>query len=299
MRLSDQLRTAIWANAFSGTAFLHVPKAAGSSVHSGLRSKGILTLDYRALVGAHRTSCRCSAPMCHHALEVEERFLREVRTDRPWVLDLGHLRLTADDAADLPPGLPIVVPLRPNPDRIVSLFLFNWTQYAYERDMRAVFSRSVTFAWSPGRRTRKGTRLFWGDADRSEVRSLIVEVPLLGAYIAADGRSVLWREWAEVGLASGTGNIFWYADLLPDLGGVDDSRWSRLVPIPMDQLAAWLERDFGVAMPHVNRSLDRFGDLDVHAAADELRAVAGDYAVRDEPTWSMLQARLGELPSPG
>jgi hypothetical protein len=286
----------MWENAFSGSAFLHVPKAAGSSVKNGLRSAGVVTLDYSALEAAHRTGCTCGDPVCRYAIAVENSFLREVSTHRPWVVDLGHLRLTADAVADLPPGLPIVVPLRPPPDRVVSLFLFNWTQYVYARRMRVVLSRRLTLAWNPRQRNRRGRRIFWGDADRSEVRSLVADVPQLGAYVADDGCSVLWRDWAAAALVSGGGPLFWYTDLLPDLTGERDPRWGRLTPVPMERLSIWLEREFGAVMPHVNRSIDRFEDLGVSAAADELRMVAAEYAAVDQRVWDQLQVRFRELP---
>jgi len=298
MRLSKRLRAALWENAYSGTAFLHVPKAAGTSVLAALKAASVPMVSYKDLRLAHRDQCRCGHPICRYAITMEERFLREVRTDRPWVLDLGHFALTADEVADLPPGLPIVVPLRNDVDRLVSLFLFDWTRYEYVRGMRAVITWRLTFAWNPRQRTRWGSRLMWGDTERAALEALVSTVPLMAAYLAGDGRSVLWREWAESALAPRTYEPFRYSELLPDLNGVDDPRWSRLVPVPMGELASWLERDFGAAMPHVNRSLMSFGDLDVLAAADELRTVVSDYVKQDASTWSQLQARLLEVAPP-
>lgn len=288
------MRSAVWENAATGTVFLHVPKAAGSSFWEAQGRGRIPCLNYYAMRGAHTVGCRCGDSACRLAIAMEEEFLRNLRPGQRWTINFGHHALTVHDAMDIPPEMPIVVPLRPNDERIVSVLRFDLSRYSYAKAMQVLLTPRVSFCWSPGKRTQRYEAVLWGDKGRAEILELIQLRESMKRYVGDDARTVLWRAWATDALRPTRPTPFWYAEMLPGLTGPDDPRWQRLHPIPMQQLGAWTEETFGVKMGHVNRSGDGFGAFDVVTATAELRAAADTYTAHDAATWDLLQVRLGD-----
>ena len=288
VHISQRLREAIFEAAPRGTAFLHAPKAAGSSVVHAIETAHRPVIRLAELSGLHSPECACTDPICRAARRHETEGVEGIRRGGPWLLDLGHYALTAEEAADIPPGMPIVVPLRSNEQRVVSLFRFNVTQYTYGRGLRIVLTPKITLAWNPHQRAPLGNRVVWGHEHRAGILQWLRLGREMAYHVAPDGRTLLWREWAASALGEGLRGLFWYHELLPGLHSTADPRWSRLVRIPMADLEAWTLDAFGAAMPHVNRSIREQPGLDIASATAELSAAASDYTAVDREIMELL-----------
>jgi hypothetical protein len=288
MHVSERLREAIYEGAPRGTGFLHAPKAAGTSVIYGIKNAGVPVVRFAALRQMHSPQCRCAQPLCRAAQDHEAWAVEGIRRGGPWLLDLGHWALTVEEAADIPECMPIVVPMRSNEQRIVSLFRFNLAQYVYGCGLRAILTPKVTFAWNPRRRSQLGRRVAWGHEHRRSVQEWMRISDAMSHYIAPDGKTLLWREWAFDAIGSGQRRLFWYRELLPGLEGTDDPRWPRLVRVPVPELGQWTRDTFGAEMIHVNASIRELPGLDLVAAVAELRAAASDYASEDREIVELL-----------
>ena len=288
VHISQRLREAIFEAAPRGTAFLHAPKAAGSSVVHAIETAHRPVIRLAELSGLHSPECACTDPICRAARRHETEGVEGIRRGGPWLLDLGHYALTAEEAADIPPGMPIVVPLRSNEQRVVSLFRFNVTQYTYGRGLRIVLTPKITLAWNPHQRAPLGNRVVWGNDHRASVLNWMRVAREMAHYVAPDGRTLLWRDWAAAALGGDQRGLFWYHELLPGLASAADPRWPRLARVPVADLGSWLRDAFGAELSHANQSRRELPGLDLAAAAAELQASASDYTAVDGEIMELL-----------
>jgi hypothetical protein len=196
--------------------------------------------------------------------------------------------MTVEEAADIPQEMQIVVPLRANEQRVVSLFRFNFTQYEYVRGLRTFFSPRVTIAWNPRSRSPLGNRVTRGHEYRHAIQNWVHVGETMSNYIASDGRTLLWRRWADDALGPAPRGLFWYRELLPGLASRSDPRWGRLRRVPTGDLDAWTREEFGAKMPHANRSTRELPGVDLAAAAAELLDEAPGFVLADRATWELL-----------
>jgi hypothetical protein len=286
--ISDRLRETIAEYASNGTVLLHAPKAAGTSLLLAVEKARLPIVAYERLLRMHTPDCRCTDPICQSGQTHEAQALEGIRSGLPWLLQFGHRAMTVQEADDIPAGMPIVVPMRSNEDRIVSLLRYNCTVYMWGRDLRTYFSPMLTLAWNPRRRSALGNRVTRGHLHRQNIRDWVSLSETMSRYIDSEG-NVLWRDWADVALGPGPHALFWYGELLPELSNRDDPRWRRLMPIPVEGMDAWTRDTFGIGLPHANRSALELPGLNLASAVAELRAAAPEIVEADRKTFEMLQ----------
>lgn len=298
MYLSEPLREAIYAHSSSGTAFLHVPKSAGSAVLGALEVRHpVLHLD--RVGGAHRHGCPCRAAECRARARHERTFLSRLRQGQAWVLNLGQFRLTSEEARDIPAEMPIIVPLRNSADRLVSYFRYYWTMAEAARHSRVLVTRRHAMTWmlTPGGTLGNIPRFSRDPLKVSEVQRFQF---LPSTYLQNDGYGIRWEEWLDDALGEAS-SLFLYSDLLPDMLSPVDPRWSRLVPMRIPEVVRWVEEDLGtrVSLRNVSRTSSRRFDLE--AAAARLEEVAADLVAGDSEIWQALSLQSrgnpGSLPS--
>ena len=288
VNISERLREAIYDAAPRGTAFLHVPKAAGTSLVQSVIAARRPVVRCALLNDMHSPDCVCTDPVCRAGRDHEEQVLAGIRGGGPWLLDLGHWALTVEEAADIPSGMPIVVPLRRNEQRVVSLFRYNVTQYAYGQGLCTVLTPAMTLAWNPRRRNAYGDWFIAGHEHRASVLNWMRVASEMARYVAPDGRTLLWRDWAAAALGVDQRGLFWFHELLPGLASAADPRWPRLARVPVADLGSWLRDAFGAELSHANRSRRELPGLDLASAAAELQASAPDYTAVDREIMELL-----------
>lgn len=288
MYISEPLREAIYANADTGTAFLHTPKAAGSTVAVALRRRRAV-LSLGDVAGSHRPGCACGSAECRARARHERRFLSRLRPGEPWVLNLGHLRLTREEAADIPPGMPLVVPLRDSAERLVSYFRYYWTVAEAAPHSRVLVTRRHALTWNPsvGVPLASVPRL---SRDPRKVAAVRANQHLPAQYVEEDGYRIRWQAWLTDALAAGS-SPFLYRDLLPDLQSTHDPRWARLVPMTVPDVVRWAETVSGGPAPRRNVSRTTSSRYDLERAAAAVSELAAERVHADAEMWELLSTQ--------
>jgi hypothetical protein len=292
--LSDPLREAIYAHSSSGTAFLHVPKAAGSAVLAALEKKHPV-LHMHRVCGAHEPGCTCRSAQCRARARHELTFLSRLKGGRPWILNLGHFQLTSEEAQDIPAEMPIIVPMRNSEERLISYFRYYWTMVEAAQRSRVLVTRRHTFTWMLASGVPRGKipRLSRDPHEVLEVQQFQFQ-PI--NYVQPDGYGIRWRKWLDDALSEES-SPFLYRDLLPDLRTSSDLRWSRLVPMSVTDVVRWAEKEMGTRVRPRNVSRRSSSQFDLAQAMQLVGEVAADRVAGDAELWRELSSQSRANPS--
>lgn len=285
MHISPAVREAIWRYSDRCVGFLHIPKAAGTTVRSTLGRSGAL-LNLEIAETPHGPDCQCSAARCRARRKHERLFLRRVKASRKlWCLDFGHRPITNAELQSLPKGLSVLVPLRPTQDRLES-----YLRYYFLMANAATSSHVVTFdergiTWNlrraQGRANLPRLSLNWSQIET--VRSFRYWPTV---YVNPDGTVALHRWVTDAALS--LGHPFLYRDLLPDLSEAQDLHSQFLRPMPVPQLLRWLGQEFDVQFGMLNQSSGVANPWLASTDMTEFTKIKREFSLLDDQVWEIL-----------
>lgn len=287
MHISNELHEAIWFYSHSCVGFLHVPKAAGTTVRRALERTGAF-LDIEIVETPHGPDCSCSAPRCQARRSHERSFLRQIKRERgPWCLNFGHRPITGAELQSLPEGLRILVPLRPTQDRIES-----YLRYYFLMANAASKSHVITFnekgvTWNLQRSTGRAQvpRLSFKWSDIETVRGFRYQSPV---YVNPDS-TVALRRWIADAMSEHA-RPFYYRDFLPDLTESFSLHAQFLRPMGIPQLMEWLRQKFNVRPTALNRSSGLRNPWLDSTDLTEFPRIARQFSQIDDESWEILNS---------